>query len=165
MENNRMKNDHIIQYPEAYSHCIGCSSCELCCALVHDGVTGPTHGGIKLGLGKLDKLVHKVYVCEHCADHPCYEACPKKDSAMCVDENGIVYINEEFCIGCGLCAKKCKLKPSRITMDKKDRKARKCDLCRDREGGPQCIKECPVVCIGLASAPLPYDPEKIGGED
>ena len=82
---------------------------------------------------------------------------------MCVDEDGIVYINEEECIGCGLCAKNCKLTPPRITMDKKNRKAHKCDLCRGREGGPQCIKECPVVCIGLASDPLPYDPEKLGG--
>ena len=82
---------------------------------------------------------------------------------MCVDENGTVYINEDECIGCGLCAKKCKLTPSRITMDKKNRKAHKCDLCRTREGGPQCIKECPVVCLGLASDPLPYDPETLGG--
>lgn len=158
-----MKHDHIVQYPDAYSHCIGCSSCELFCALVHDGVTGPCHGGIKVELGRLDQLKHTVYVCEHCEDHPCYEACPKKDQAMCVDENGTVYINEDECIGCGLCAKKCKLTPSRITMDKKNRKAHKCDLCRTREGGPQCIKECPVVCLGLASDPLPYDPETLGG--
>ena len=77
--------------------------------------------------------------------------------------DGIVYINEEECIGCGLCAKNCKFTPSRITMDKKNRKAHKCDLCRTREGGPQCIKECPVVCLGLASDPLPYDPETLGG--
>ena len=106
-----MKNDHIIQYPDEYSHCIGCSSCELFCSLSHDGVTGPCHGGIKLELGKLSTLIHKVSVCEHCEDHPCYEACPKKDKAMCVDENGTVYINEAECIGCGLCARACKLTP------------------------------------------------------
>ena len=158
-----MKNDHIIQYPDEYSHCIGCSSCELFCALTHDGVTGPCHGGIKLAFGKLSQLKHTVYVCEQCEDHPCYEACPKKDKAMCVDENGIVYINEDECIGCGICAKKCKLTPSRITMDRKNRKAHKCDLCRTREDGPVCIKRCPVVCLGLASQPLPYDPETLGG--
>ena len=107
MKSTFMKHDHIVQYPDAYSHCIGCSSCELFCALAHDGVTGPCHGGIKLELGRLDQLKHTVYVCEHCEDHPCYEACPKKDKAMCVDENGTVYINEDECIGCGLCAKKC----------------------------------------------------------
>ena len=49
-----MKYDHIVQYPDEYSHCIGCSSCELFCALVHDGVTGPCHGGIKVELGRLE---------------------------------------------------------------------------------------------------------------
>ena len=159
-----MKHDHIIQYPDAYSHCIGCASCELFCALTHDGVTGPCHGGIKLELGPLSTLHNRVYVCEHCQDHPCYEACPKKDEAMCVDENGTVYINEEACIGCGKCARACKLTPSRITMDKKNRVAHKCDLCRTREGGPVCIQRCPVVALGLASSPLPYDPEKLGGD-
>lgn len=65
-----------------------------------------------------------------------------------------MYIDEAFCIGCGLCARHCKFQPSRISM-KRDKmrkawKAVKCDLCRGNPEGPQCIKWCPVRRIGLS---------------
>ena len=69
-------------------------------------------------------------------------------------DTGIVYIDEEFCIGCGLCAKNCKFEDSRIWIKKdkvrKNWKAVKCDLCRGNPEGPQCVKWCPVQCIGLS---------------
>jgi Fe-S-cluster-containing dehydrogenase component len=104
-------------------------------------------------------MIHEVLACKHCADHPCYEKCPQKEEAMKIDENGIVYVDDEFCIGCGLCAKACTYTPSRINMvkssDKDMRKAKKCDLCRNRKEGPACIEWCPVRCIGLSDRPLP----------
>jgi Fe-S-cluster-containing hydrogenase component 2 len=73
---------------------------------------------------------------------------------MCIDENNIVYINEEHCIGCGLCVKACVFDPPRINLvksaDKTLRKAKKCDLCRTRPEGPACVQWCPVRCIGLS---------------
>ena len=96
------------------------------------------------------KLQFEILTCQQCDDHPCYEACPKKDSAMCIDENGIVYINEENCIGCGLCAKRCKYQPTRIMIDRTSHKAKKCDLCRNRPDGPACIQYCPVKCLGFS---------------
>lgn len=155
--------NHIVQYPEEYSLCVGCKSCELICAITHDGVTGPTHSRIQAEMGSLYHLRTTVYACQHCSDYPCYDACPKKDAAMCIDKNGIVYINEDQCIGCGLCAKKCKFTPSRIIMDRKNRKAKKCDLCRNRPEGPMCIEHCPVRCIGLSNDPLPYEIGEEGG--
>ena len=146
--------DHIVQYSPDYSLCAGCESCTIMCALEHDGYTGPNNGCIKINLGTRS-MMHEVLACQQCNDHPCYDACPKKGEAMKIDENGIVYIVKDACIGCGLCAKKCKFYPSRITIHKnKDRKkwkAYKCDLCRDRPEGPACIQYCPVRCIGLAS--------------
>lgn len=152
---------HIIQYPKEYSLCTGCHSCEMVCSLVHDGVVGPGRGRIVSYLGDIREMIHTIAACEQCEDHPCYDACPKKDKAMCIDsETGIVYINEEECIGCGLCAKKCKLEPSRINMvkskDRSKRKAKKCDLCRGREGGPVCIEHCPAKCIGLSDGKGAY---------
>lgn len=150
---------HIVQYPANISFCAGCSSCEIVCGLVHEGVSSPSVNRIFLERGERQSLVHKILTCQHCTDHPCYEKCPKKDAAMCIDENGIVYINEENCIGCGLCAKACTFKPSRINFvknkDKKKRKARKCDLCRTRPEGPACIEYCQVRCIGLSDQPVP----------
>ena len=82
---------------------------------------------------------------------------------MAMDYMKAFIVGGLLCVIGQILLQRTKLTPARITMDKKNRKAHKCDLCRTREGGPQCIKECPVVCLGLASDPLPYDPEKLGG--
>lgn len=152
---------HIVQYPKEYSLCTGCGSCELMCSLIHDGVTGPEHGRIKVRHGKLTKIVHSIEACQQCEDHPCYEACPLKDKAMKINEYGIVYIVEEACIGCGKCAKFCKCSPSRINLvrskERTLRKGKKCDLCYGRPGGPACIEFCPSKCLGLSTDPLPYE--------
>lgn len=139
--------DRIVQYPKEYSVCLGCKSCEVVCALEHDGMTGPQLNRIFCALGPTDNLVHHVLSCQHCADHPCYLACPKKDEAMCVDPaTNVAYIVEENCIGCGLCAKACVYTPARINVvrgkgiDRSLRKAKKCDLCRGREGGLRVSK-------------------------
>ena len=87
---------------------------------------------------------------------------------MRIDENNIVYVNEEECIGCGLCAKACVMTPARISIvkdpDKKKRKAKKCDLCRTRTEGPACVQYCPSRCLGLSLAPLPWEKAEKGGE-
>ena len=160
-------NSHIIQYAKEYSLCTGCHSCEMVCSLVHDGVVGPGHGRIQSCLGDIRVMVHTIASCQQCEDHPCYDACPKKEKAMCIDgETGIVYIVEDECIGCGLCAKHCKFQPTRINMvkskDRTKRKAKKCDLCRGREAGPACIEHCPAKCIGLSENPLPYKVDEKG---
>lgn len=152
--------NHIVQYSKEYSLCAGCESCAMMCALDHDGVVSHGCGRIQINLGTRS-MIHEVLACNHCVDHPCYDKCPKKDSAMCIDESGIVYINEENCIGCGLCIKACRFETPRITMMKnKDRKlwrAKKCDLCRNNEEGPQCILWCPVRCIGLSKDSVEID--------
>lgn len=141
--------DHIIQYPSSHSLCLGCQSCDLVCSLTHEGVTGPKLGCIRIDEPNYKELQFHVLACMQCEDHPCYNACPKKDKAMRIDENGIVYIDQEECIGCGLCAKNCAFTPSRIQVDRVKRKAHKCDLCRGREGGPACVEYCPVKALGV----------------
>lgn len=153
---------HIVQYPKEYSLCAGCTTCEIACSLVHDGVVGPQYGRIFLKRNE-PSMFHEILACMHCEDHPCYEKCPKQGEAMRKGEDGIVYIVEEACIGCGICVKACKYQPSRINFvtakDRKRRKAKKCDLCRERPEGPACVQWCPVRCIGLSDAPMPPMPE------
>ena len=154
--------NHIIHAPKEYSLCTGCITCEMMCSLLHDGCVGLQHNRIFLETGRIKEMVHTIHSCQQCDDHPCYEACPKKDSAMCIDgETGIVYIDEENCIGCGKCQKACRFTPSRINLvkskDKTQRKAKKCDLCWDMEDGPQCIKWCPAMCLALSDGPIPWE--------
>ena len=166
MNGNTEYGPHIVQYPKEYSLCAGCHSCELMCGLAHNGIAGPPYGRIQVELDNLSSMIYTVYSCQHCADHPCYDACPKKDKAMCMDENGIVYVEESACIGCGKCVRACRFTPSRITLvkvkDKKQRKGRKSDLCRGREGGPVCLQHCSARCIGLRTDPLPYQTDENG---
>lgn len=162
MEDNestaRTYGSHIIQYPPDVSFCAGCTACEIVCALVHDGVVSPSYNRVFVEKGT-HSMVSEIHTCQHCVDHPCYEACSRKDKAMCIDENGIVYINEQHCIGCKRCIKACVFDPPRInyvkSSDKTQRKAKKCDLCRTRPEGPACIEFCQVACIGLSNQPIP----------
>ena len=152
-----MSGRHIVQYSPDYSLCAGCTTCEIVCSLVHDGLVSPSYNRIFLERGTTS-MIHRVHACQHCVDHPCYERCPKKGEAMCIDENGVVYRREEGCIGCGLCVKACPYDPPRINLvksgDRALRKAKKCDLCRTRPEGPACIQWCPVRCIGLSDRSL-----------
>lgn len=161
MTENQKFGRHIVKAPMEYSVCTGCGSCEIICGLMHEGTAGPGARRIILDHGQSQKRLYRIHSCQHCADHPCYEACPKKDEAMVVDENGIVCITEDACIGCGKCQKACPFNPPRITMGKgsdgKKRKAKKCDLCKDRPEGPACVEYCPAVCLGVSGDDLPWE--------
>jgi Fe-S-cluster-containing hydrogenase component 2 len=153
MEGTQKSLPHVVQYSMDYSLCAGCTTCEIACSLTHDGLVGPQYNRIFVERGTFS-MIHTVLACQQCVEHPCYDKCPKKVEAMKIDDRGIVYIDEEFCIGCGLCRKACVFNPPRINLvksaDKTKRKAKKCDLCRGRAEGPACIEWCPVRCIGMS---------------
>jgi Fe-S-cluster-containing hydrogenase component 2 len=153
------KRRFIVQYPAEVSFCAGCSTCEIVCGLVHEGQAGPAVRRIFLERDTIS-LEHRLHSCKHCDDHPCYDACPRKNEAMFLDqEKGIVYIDSEGCIGCRLCLDACPFEPKRINFDKSRQKAVKCDLCRTRQNGPACVEYCQVRCIGISSDPLPPPPD------
>ena len=153
MEDNTGKyGRHIVQAPPEYSFCAGCNTCEIVCSLTHDGLVGPCYN--RIFVEKNTRMMyHTIHSCQHCTDHPCYEACPKKGEAMTISSDGMVLIIEENCIGCGLCKKACAFDPPRINLvkspDRALRKAKKCDLCKTREEGPACVQWCPVRCIEI----------------
>ena len=144
----------IIQWDPDISLCAGCAACEIVCALIHEGVSGSRSRRIFFEHDSV-QLMHKVYPCQQCLDHPCYNACPKKDEALCIDpETGIVYSAPDPCIGCGLCVRACPFEPKRIQLNR-DKKAIKCDLCRGRENGPACIEYCQCLAIGMSDGEPP----------
>ncbi len=105
--------------------CDECMKCERICP--RDGI----------------KLLKGVPIfCMHCAPEkaPCLNICPE-DAITEVD--GAIIIQEDKCIGCGLCKEACPI--GAIYMDEKG-VARKCDLCIEHEK-PLCIAACPKEAL------------------
>ncbi len=185
------------------STCIGCKACEVACQEWNDLKVVATHQeGSYQTLptmqadfwnlirfnevefeGGLAWLMRKDQ-CMHCSDPGCLAACPAP-GAIVQYANGIVDVNVENCIGCGLCETGCPFDVPRFSA--KTGKMAKCTLCVDRvDSGlePACIKACPTGCLhfgskedmvelgqsrvkqlqatGFPNAAL-YDPQGVGG--
>ena len=95
------------------------------------------------------QLIHFPKSCLHCDDAPCVTVCPTGASYKRV-EDGIVLVNEDACIGCGLCAWACPY--GAREMDAAAGVMKKCTLCVDRiynenlpeiDRVPACVRTCP----------------------
>ena len=118
--------------------CVACGRCMQACSLYHEGGTSYTLSAIKWKEDKYfegwdGELPCYPFFCQQCSSPECYFACPLKDKALCIDtKTGARYINKANCTGCGICVLACPLSPARITVDPAQKKAIKCDTCKDR---------------------------------
>jgi Fe-S-cluster-containing dehydrogenase component len=96
------------------------------------------------------RVVHFPKSCLHCADAPCVTVCPTGASYK-RGEDGIVLVDEDICIGCGLCAWACPY--GAREMDAAAGVMKKCTLCIDRIDNrnlpevdriPACVRTCPT---------------------
>lgn len=84
--------------------------------------------------------------CNHCENPVCAEACPTQ--AMHKDENGIVSVDPDRCVGCRYCEWNCPYGAPQFDPERK--KMTKCDFCRDYlEQGlpPSCVAACPCRAL------------------
>lgn len=100
--------------------------------------------------GAAAQAVHFPKSCLHCEDAPCVTVCPTGASYK-RREDGIVLVNEDACIGCGLCAWACPYGARELDMQAGVMK--KCTLCVDRiynenlpeeDRVPACVRSCPA---------------------
>jgi formate dehydrogenase beta subunit len=185
------------------SICIGCKACEVACQEWNDLPLVPTE---QVGTYQTMPTLNATFwnliqfreigeqnnfswlmrkdQCMHCADPGCLAACPAP-GAIVQYENGIVDVDPERCIGCGLCETGCPFDVPRYAL--RTNKMAKCTLCVDRVATglePACIKACPTGCLqfghkedmlalarhrvgqlqkdGFANAAV-YDPPGVGG--
>ena len=105
--------------------------------------SGPNGGGP-------GQTVHFPKSCLHCAEPACVTVCPTGASYK-REEDGIVLVNEDICIGCKLCSWACPYGAREFDTDQGVMK--KCTLCIDRiynenleevERVPACVSTCPV---------------------
>lgn len=148
--------------------CVGCHACVVSCkewntggygaALSDQDPYGAHPSGSWLnrvhsyeaGEGANARVVHFPKSCLHCDDAPCVTVCPTGASYK-RSEDGIVLVDEDRCIGCGLCAWACPY--GAREMDIAEGVMKKCTLCVDRiyndnipeeDREPACVRSCPA---------------------
>ena len=148
--------------------CVHCDNCVKACEGVHqDGQTRIKRTGMKFA----NILIANS--CRHCENALCLTDCPPGD-AITRAPHGEVFIDPAKCIACGNCATNCPYdnifmvhpeeteerssllgwvkeavgmqKPAKPHPAKKAL-AVKCDLCRDLDSGPACVRSCPTGAV------------------
>lgn len=121
-------------------YCIGCHTCQIACKDKNNLRTGENIRTVYED-GETSWISMS---CNHCTNPSCIKACPA--SAIEKRQNdGIVLLNYDKCIGCGKCLKECEYHA--IYYDKVKKKAGKCDFCLDlleKGEGPVCVTACPL---------------------
>lgn len=148
--------------------CVGCQACVVNCKEWNTGGYGTplsdqdAYGADPVGswLNRVHtyevtpkdapaQIVHFPRSCLHCEDAPCVTVCPTGASFK-RDKDGIVLVEEDWCIGCGLCAWSCPY--GAREMDPAAGVMKKCTLCVDRiynenlpeiDREPACVRTCP----------------------
>lgn len=129
-------------------NCTRCDACVNACADAHDGVTRLVREGLRFE----NYLV--ATSCRQCRDPLCMVGCPVGSIRR---RNSLEVIIEDWCIGCGLCARNCpygniNLHPFDVLVEDLERPGRKkaavqqkatsCDLCTHLKE-PSCVYACP----------------------
>jgi len=125
--------------------CIDCKACMVACKVENNVPEGFWRNWINVLGGENGSLRTEFQPsqCMQCDDPSCVAACPVQ--ATYKQDNGLVVIDSEKCIGCGNCVTACPYharyrNPARRIADK-------CDFCEDRlKRGkePACVVTCPT---------------------
>lgn len=125
--------------------CIGCSSCTIACRtwneLPIDVIYNPVVSAGCEGTWPNVHLTFNPMICMHCAKPACVPSCPTGASRQ--DDDGIVWVKYEHCMGCKVCANACPY--GARDYNEEEGFMRKCTFCKDRvrEGEqPHCVKTC-----------------------
>ncbi|MCE4602766.1 MAG: 4Fe-4S dicluster domain-containing protein [Desulfurococcales archaeon] len=123
--------------------CYGCYACVVACAHENNVPIGVFRTWIERYVKPDGTVVFVPKQCNHCDNPSCVEVCPV--GATYVNEDGIVLVNDEICIGCGACIQNCPygarfFNPIKGVADK-------CTFCSHRiyqDLLPACVEACPT---------------------
>lgn len=126
--------------------CIGCHGCQVACKFENNIALGTSrcHTYYMGPVGEFPhlSLYYMTVHCQQCENPSCIEVCP---TGACYksDEDGVIYIDKETCIGCQSCMRACPFHAN--NFNKELRIMDKCTLCAElREKGetPACVWNC-----------------------
>lgn len=152
-------------------YCNGCNACQVACKDKYDLEVGQRFrkvyevagGGFRV---KDQAVIPEVYAfwvsvsCNHCAKPVCVDSCPA-GALHKRPEDGIVYVDQDRCIGCMRCSKSCPYDSPQFNPQ--TGKVRKCDFCQDylaQGKPPACVSACPMRALDYG--PLDNLREKYG---
>ena len=129
--------------------CVGCRCCEVACNEQNNNPAdikwrrvGEMEGGTFPDVLQLFNSMS----CNHCIDAACLIGCPTESYIKF--DNGIVFHDDDACIGCQYCTWNC---PYGVPTYHEERKiVTKCHMCHERidEGqSPSCVQACPSGAI------------------
>lgn len=90
------------------TRCTGCQTCVVACQMQHNtrpDVRWSSVDFMESGRWPERQRFALPHACMHCDDAPCVAACPAGASIQ--REDGIVVVDYETCIGCGVCVDAC----------------------------------------------------------
>lgn len=152
-------------------NCIGCNACTTACKISNGTPPGMFYSHVEKYEEGTYPNANSHYVpvlCNHCENPTCVDVCPT--GASHVDENGVVCIDRDKCIGCRYCITACPyqarsflsenikgyfpdkgLTPQEEQLYKTFQKGTvyKCEFCKDKgydatDEGPACVQTCPT---------------------
>lgn len=148
--------------------CVGCDNCEVACAETHDGTSR-----LDRRAGAVFAHIHVPTSCRHCEDPHCMKDCPpdaikrSPGGEVFIQDNCIGCGNcEKNCpygviqmsyrppdkpgiwswllFGAGPGPGQAYNKSAMPRGPDEQKKAVKCDMCKDLAGGPACVRACPT---------------------
>ena len=137
------------------SRCIKCWACEVACKQWNEIPAGT------IARRKVDEEnegtfpdVKRKFLstsCMHCEAPACVAECPQ-NAIIKREEDGVVVVDKELCIGCKTCSAACPFDvPEYLEIEGMGLKMDKCDAClvvgRDDEGNPHCVVTCPLEAL------------------
>lgn len=119
--------------------CSGCRLCEMLCSFKKEGAFASSTS--RITVKKVDSLgLDLPIVCWHCDPCKAMENCAQE--ALQRNKEGLVFVREERCVGCGNCIEACILGAIKLHPVKDTPQV--CDQC---EGKPVCVQKCPTRAL------------------